>query len=95
MHGDRCFGDDKALIGGFAKLGDEKVMLIGHNKGKNVEENIERNFGMSRPEGYRKSLRLMRLAEKYNLPVVTFIDTVGAFPGLDAEERGQHEAIAT
>ncbi|MGA2508171.1 MAG: acetyl-CoA carboxylase carboxyltransferase subunit alpha [Chitinispirillaceae bacterium] len=93
LHGDRCFGDDKALIGGFAKIGDEKVMLIGHNKGKNVKENVERNFGMARPEGYRKSLRLMRLAEKYNLPVITFIDTVGAFPGLDAEERGQHEAI--
>ncbi len=93
LHGDRCFGDDHGLIGGFAMLGDEKVMLIGHNKGKNVEENIKRNFGMSRPEGYRKALRLMRLAEKYNLPVVTFIDTAGAFPGLDAEERGQHEAI--
>jgi acetyl-CoA carboxylase carboxyl transferase subunit alpha len=94
LHGDRAFGDDRALIGGFARLGDAKVMLIGHNKGKNVDENIHRNFGMSRPEGYRKALRLMRLAEKYNLPIVTFIDTVGAFPGLDAEERGQHEAIA-
>jgi len=93
LHGDRCFGDDQALIGGFAKIGHEKVMLIGHNKGKNVDENVERNFGMARPEGYRKALRLMRLAEKYNLPVVTFIDTAGAFPGLDAEERGQHEAI--
>jgi acetyl-CoA carboxylase carboxyl transferase subunit alpha len=93
LHGDRCFGDDQALIGGFATLGKEKVMLIGHNKGKNVEENIKRNFGMARPEGYRKSLRLMRLAEKYCLPVITFIDTAGAFPGLDAEERGQHEAI--
>jgi acetyl-CoA carboxylase carboxyl transferase subunit alpha len=93
LHGDRCFGDDRALIGGFAKIGDEKVMLIGHNKGKNVKENVERNFGMARPEGYRKALRLMRLAEKYNLPVVTFIDTAGAFPGLDAEERGQHEAV--
>ncbi len=94
LHGDRRFGDDRALIGGFARLGDTKVMLIGHNKGKNVDENIHRNFGMSRPEGYRKALRLMLLAEKYNLPIVTFIDTVGAFPGLDAEERGQHEAIA-
>lgn len=94
LHGDRAFGDDQALIGGFARLGDRKVMLIGHNKGKNIDENIVRNFGMSRPEGYRKALRLMRLAEKYNLPIVTFIDTVGAFPGLDAEERGQHEAIA-
>jgi acetyl-CoA carboxylase carboxyl transferase subunit alpha len=94
LHGDRKFGDDQALIGGFARLGDAPVMLIGHNKGKNIDENIARNFGMSRPEGYRKALRLMELAEKYNLPVVTFIDTVGAFPGLDAEERGQHEAIA-
>ena len=93
LHGDRAFGDDRALIGGFAKIGDEKVMLIGHNKGKNVKENVERNFGMARPEGYRKALRLMRLAEKYYLPVITFIDTAGAFPGLDAEERGQHEAI--
>lgn len=93
LHGDRCFGDDQALIGGFAKLGKEKVMLIGHNKGKNIEENVKRNFGMARPEGYRKSLRLMRLAEKFSLPVITFIDTAGAFPGLDAEERGQHEAI--
>jgi acetyl-CoA carboxylase carboxyl transferase subunit alpha len=93
LHGDRCFGDDRALIGGFAKIGDEKVMLIGHNKGRNVKENVERNFGMARPEGYRKALRLMRLAEKYRLPVITFIDTAGAFPGLDAEERGQHEAI--
>jgi acetyl-CoA carboxylase carboxyl transferase subunit alpha len=93
LHGDRCFSDDRALIGGFAKIGNEKVMLIGHNKGKNVKENVARNFGMARPEGYRKALRLMRLAEKYNLPVITFIDTAGAYPGLDAEERGQHEAI--
>ena len=93
LHGDRCFSDDEALVGGFALLNNYKVMLIGHNKGKNVDENVERNFGMARPEGYRKALRLMRLAEKYNLPVVTFIDTAGAFPGLDAEERGQHEAI--
>jgi acetyl-CoA carboxylase carboxyl transferase subunit alpha len=94
LHGDRCFGDDHALIGGFATLGAQKLMLIGHNKGKNIEENIDRNFGMARPEGYRKALRLMRLAEKYNLPIVTLIDTSGAFPGVDAEERGQHEAIA-
>ncbi|NLP01546.1 MAG: acetyl-CoA carboxylase carboxyltransferase subunit alpha [Fibrobacter sp.] len=94
FHGDRCFGDDRALIGGFALLDQEKVMLIGHNKGKNVEENVERNFGMARPEGYRKALRLMRLAETFNVPVVTFIDTPGAYPGLDAEERGQAEAIA-
>lgn len=94
LHGDRTFGDDHALIGGFATLDTQKVMLIGHNKGSNLEENIDRNFGMARPEGYRKALRLMRLAEKYNLPVVTFIDTSGAYPGVDAEERGQHEAIA-
>ncbi|MDR3013300.1 MAG: acetyl-CoA carboxylase carboxyltransferase subunit alpha [Chitinispirillales bacterium] len=94
LHGDRAYGDDRALIGGFAKLGEQKVMLIGHSKGKNVDENVRRNFGMARPEGYRKALRLMRLAEKYNVPVVTFIDTPGAYPGLDAEERGQAEAIA-
>jgi acetyl-CoA carboxylase carboxyl transferase subunit alpha len=94
LHGDRCFGDDRALIGGFALLGGEKVMLIGHAKGHTVEDNIDRNFGMARPEGYRKALRLMRLAEKFNLPVITLIDTMGAFPGLDAEERGQAEAIA-
>lgn len=94
LHGDRCFADDQALIGGFARLGKEKVMLIGHAKGHTVEENMKRNFGMARPEGYRKALRLMKLAEKFNVPVVTFIDTMGAFPGLDAEERGQAEAIA-
>lgn len=94
LHGDRCFGDDLAMIGGFAMLGKEKVMLIGHNKGKNVEENIKFNFGMARPEGYRKALRLMKLAEKYSIPVVTLVDTSGAYPGADAEERGQAEAIA-
>ena len=94
LHGDRAFGDDQGLIGGFAMLDNEKVMLIGHAKGKNLEENIKRNFGQGKPEGYRKALRLMRLAEKFNIPVITFIDTQGAFPGLDAEERGQHEAIA-
>jgi len=94
LHGDRCFGDDRALIGGFARLDEQKVMLIGHSKGKNVEENVRRNFGMARPEGYRKALRLMKLAEKFNVPIVTLIDTSGAFPGLDAEERGQAEAIA-
>lgn len=94
LHGDRCYGDDHALIGGFATLDNQKVMLIGHSKGKNVEENIERNFGMAQPEGYRKAMRLMHLAEKYNIPVVTFIDTPGAYPGLEAEERGQAEAIA-
>ena len=94
LRGDRCFGDDRALIGGFAMLDKQKVMLIGHSKGKNVEENVRRNFGMAKPEGYRKALRLMRLAEKFNVPVLTFIDTSGAFPGLDAEQRGQAEAIA-
>jgi len=94
LRGDRCFGDDRALIGGFATLDKQKVMLIGHSKGKNVEENVRRNFGMAKPEGYRKAMRLMRLAEKFNVPVLTFIDTSGAFPGLAAEERGQAEAIA-
>jgi acetyl-CoA carboxylase carboxyl transferase subunit alpha len=94
LHGDRCYGDDRALIGGFAKLDAQKVMLIGHSKGKNVDENVRRNFGMAKPEGYRKAMRLMRLAEKFNVPVVTFIDTTGAYPGLDAEQRGQAEAIA-
>jgi acetyl-CoA carboxylase carboxyl transferase subunit alpha len=94
LHGDRCFGDDPAMQCGFATLSGVKVMLIGSNKGKNVEENIKRNFGMSRPEGYRKALRMMRLAERFNLPIVCLVDTPAAFPGLDAEERGQHEAIA-
>ncbi|MFZ3208789.1 MAG: acetyl-CoA carboxylase carboxyltransferase subunit alpha [Geobacteraceae bacterium] len=94
LHGDRCYSDDRALIGGFATMDERKVLLLGHNKGKNLCENIERNFGQAKPEGYRKALRLMKLAEKYNLPVVTFIDTQGAYPGLDAEERGQSEAIA-
>lgn len=94
LHGDRYFGDDRAIIGGFAEVGGERVMLIGHNKGKNTEEQLERNFGMSKPEGYRKALRLMKLAERFNLPVVTIIDTPGAFPGLEAEERGQAESIA-
>jgi acetyl-CoA carboxylase carboxyl transferase subunit alpha len=94
LHGDRAFGDDQAIIGGFATFDKHRVMIIGHQKGKSVEENIRFNFGMARPEGYRKALRLMRLAEKFHLPVISFIDTSGAFPGLDAEERGQAEAIA-
>jgi len=94
FHGDRYYSDDKAMIGGFAQIGDQKVMLIGHNKGKNTNENIDRNFGMAKPEGYRKALRLMKLAERFNVPIVTIIDTPGAFPGLEAEERGQAEAIA-
>ncbi|MCK5145243.1 acetyl-CoA carboxylase carboxyltransferase subunit alpha [bacterium] len=94
LHGDRRFSDDRALIGGFATLGDQKLMLIGHNRGNNVTENIERNFGMALPDGYRKALRLMELAERFGLPIVTFIDTPGAYPGIHAEERGQAEAIA-
>jgi len=94
LHGDRRFSDDRALIGGFARISGHKVMLLGHNKGKNIEENIERNFGQAKPDGYRKALRLMKLAEKYDVPVITLIDTSGAYPGLDAEERGQAEAIA-
>jgi len=94
LHGDRCFSDDRAITGGFAMLGPEKVMLIGHARGHSAEDNAKRNFGMARPEGYRKALRLMHLAEKFNIPVITFIDTMGAYPGLDAEERGQAEAIA-
>jgi len=94
LHGDRYFADDKAIIGGFAQISDQKVMVLGHNKGKTTTDNIERNFGMANPDGYRKALRLMKLAQKFNIPVVTFIDTPGAFPGLEAEERGQAEAIA-
>jgi len=94
FHGDRYFSDDPAMIGGFAEIGNQKVMLIGHNKGKNTNQNIERNFGMALPDGYRKALRLMKLAQRFNIPVVTIIDTPGAFPGLEAEERGQAEAIA-
>jgi acetyl-CoA carboxylase carboxyl transferase subunit alpha len=94
LHGDRRFSDDEALIGGFARINDQPVMLIGHNKGKNLEQNIKRNFAQPRPEGYRKALRLMELAEKYKLPIISFVDTQGAFPGLDGEERGVAEAIA-
>ena len=94
LHGDRAFGDDHGLIGGFATIDGERVMLLGHRKGKTVEENIRFNFGMANPEGYRKALRLMKLAEKYGLPVVALVDPPGAYPGLDAEARGQAEAIA-
>jgi acetyl-CoA carboxylase carboxyl transferase subunit alpha len=94
LHGDRMYGDDPALVGGMARLGDLPVMVIGHQKGRDTKEKISRNFGMPRPEGYRKALRLMRLAEKFGLPVVTMIDTPGAYPGVGAEERGQSEAIA-
>ena len=94
LHGDRQFGDDKALVGGFAELDGRSVMFIGQQKGRDTKSNLYRNFGMLNPEGYRKALRLMKLAEKFNKPVVTLIDTPGAFPGIEAEERGQAEAIA-
>lgn len=94
LHGDRYYADDRAIIGGFATIGKHKVMLVGHNKGKNTNEQVERNFGMAKPEGYRKALRLMKLAERFHIPVVTIIDTPGAFPGIEAEERGQAESIA-
>jgi acetyl-CoA carboxylase carboxyl transferase subunit alpha len=94
LHGDRHFADDKAIVGGFGNLDGETVMFIGHQKGANTKLRQYRNFGMPNPEGYRKALRLMKLAEKFNKPIVTFIDTPGAFPGLEAEERGQAEAIA-
>ena len=94
FHGDRCFGDDKSIIGGIAMLKDIPVTVIGEQKGKNAKENIERNFGMPNPEGYRKALRLMKQAEKFKRSIITFIDTPGAYPGMGAEERGQGEAIA-
>ena len=94
LHGDRNFGDDKAIIGGIAVLEGKPVTVIGEQKGKKAKENMERNFGMPNPEGYRKALRLMKQAEKFNRPIITFIDTPGAYPGMGAEERGQGEAIA-
>ncbi|MBH16512.1 MAG: acetyl-CoA carboxylase carboxyl transferase subunit alpha [Gemmatimonadetes bacterium] len=94
LHGDRKFRDDEAIVGGWAKLAESSVMVIGHQKGRNMKENLRRNFGMCHPEGYRKALRLMRLAEKFNRPVITFIDTPGAYPGIGSEERGISEAIA-
>jgi acetyl-CoA carboxylase carboxyl transferase subunit alpha len=94
LHGDRMFGDDQALIGGLARLDGEAVMMIGHQKGRDTKERVRRNYGMPKPEGYRKALRLMRMAERFGLPLITFIDTPGAYPGLDSEERGQSEAIA-
>ncbi len=94
LHGDRAYGDDKAIIGGMARFEGNPIMVIGHQKGRDTNENIKRNFGMPRPEGYRKALRLMKLAEKFHLPVITFVDTPGAYPGIGAEERGQSEAIA-
>ncbi len=94
IHGDRNVKDDKAMVGGFASIDDQSVMIIGQQKGRNTKDRQYRNFGMPNPEGYRKALRLMKLAEKFNKPVITFIDTPGAYPGLEAEERGQGEAIA-
>ncbi len=94
LHGDRYFGDDHAIVGGLAKLDGNTVMIIGHQKGRDTKSNIHRNFGMPNPEGYRKALRLMKLAEKFRKPVVTLLDTPGAYPGIEAEERGQAEAIA-
>ena len=94
LHGDRAFSDDGAIVGGVARFGDRSVVVVGHQKGRDTKEKIKRNFGMPRPEGYRKALRLFRLAERFDMPVLTFIDTAGAWPGIDAEERGQSEAIA-
>ena len=94
LHGDRYFSDDSAMVGGLGNIDGHSVMFIGQQKGRNTNENIYRNFGMMRPEGYRKALRLMKLAEKFNIPVISFIDTPGAYPGIGAEERGQGEAIA-
>jgi len=94
LHGDRNFGDDHAIVGGLARLDGEPVMVIGHQKGRDTKEKVFRNFGMPNPEGYRKALRLMEMAERFQLPIITFVDTPGAFPGIGAEERGQAEAIA-
>ena len=94
LSGDRAFGDDQAILGGFARIGDKKIVLIGHEKGDDTESRLKHNFGMGKPEGYRKAIRLMELADRFGLPVVTLVDTSGAFPGVQAEERGQAEAIA-
>lgn len=94
LHGDRLFKDDPAIVGGLAKIENQKIMIIGHQKGRDLKENLYRNFGSSHPEGYRKAIRLMKLAEQFNVPIVCFIDTPGAYPGIGAEERGQAEAIA-
>lgn len=94
LSGDRAFADDKAIVGGLANIDEQPVMIIGHQKGRDTKEKIKRNFGMPKPEGYRKALRLMEMAERFNIPIVTFIDTPGAYPGVGAEERGQSEAIA-
>jgi acetyl-CoA carboxylase carboxyl transferase subunit alpha len=94
LHGDRCYGDDHAIVGGPARLGGRPVMIIGHQKGRDTKEKVKRNFGMANPEGFRKAMRLMQMAERFKMPVLTFIDTSGAYPGIGAEERGQSEAIA-
>ena len=94
LHGDRSFADDPAIVGGLARCDGQPVLVIGHQKGRSTTEKVRRNFGMPRPEGYRKALRLMKMAEKFQIPVLTFIDTPGAYPGVGAEERGQSEAIA-
>jgi len=94
LHGDRAFADDAAIVGGLARFHGQSVVIVGHQKGRDTKEKLKRNFGMPRPEGYRKALRLFKLAERFELPVLTFIDTAGAWPGIDAEERGQSEAIA-
>jgi len=94
LHGDRHFGDDRAIVGGIARIDDEPVMVIGQEKGRSVKDKVMRNFGMPKPEGYRKALRLMELAERFKMPVITLIDTPGAYPGIDSEERGISEAIA-
>jgi acetyl-CoA carboxylase carboxyl transferase subunit alpha len=93
LHGDRSFADDQSIVGGLARFNGQSCVVIGHQKGRDTKEKIQRNFGMPRPEGYRKAMRLMRLAEKFELPIFTFVDTPGAYPGMDAEERGQSEAI--
>jgi acetyl-CoA carboxylase carboxyl transferase subunit alpha len=95
LAGDRAYADDKAIVAGTARLDGQTVMIIGHQKGRSTSEKVKRNFGMPRPEGYRKALRLMKMAERFNMPIITFIDTPGAYPGIGAEERGQSEAIAT
>ncbi|KUI98442.1 acetyl-CoA carboxylase carboxyl transferase subunit alpha [Vibrio sp. MEBiC08052] len=95
LAGDRAYADDKAIVGGMARLDGQPVMIIGHQKGRETREKVKRNFGMPKPEGYRKALRLMEMAERFNMPIITFIDTAGAYPGVGAEERGQSEAIAT
>ncbi|MDA9557223.1 acetyl-CoA carboxylase carboxyl transferase subunit alpha [Vibrio sp.] len=95
LAGDRAFADDKAIVGGIARLEGRPVMIIGHQKGRETKEKVKRNFGMPKPEGYRKALRLMKMAERFKMPIITFIDTAGAYPGVGAEERGQSEAIAT